>query len=138
MHKNHFKANEERKLVAEIDKLNRSRKAIKEFKAIKEELDKLKSSQKEIRDRRDQMFRERGDLKRKEDDAKNDIRDLRDSLESMKVQIDSWIAEKRLVTSDFRIQETAYKKYISERREEAKLRRKEEKEAAEAQKIKEW
>lgn len=36
------------------------------------------------------------------------------------------------------IQETAHKKYISERREEAKLKRKEEKEAADAQKMKEW
>ena len=35
LQKNHFKATEERKLVNEIDKLNRSRKAIKEFKIVK-------------------------------------------------------------------------------------------------------
>ena len=61
MHKNHFKATEERRLVTEIDKLNRSRRAIKEFKIVREDLEKVKISQKELRDRRDQMFKERGE-----------------------------------------------------------------------------
>jgi len=56
----------------------------------------------------------------------------------MKIKIETYIAEKRNITAEFRLQEMAHKKYISERREEAKLKRKEEKEAAEAQKMKEW
>ena len=67
-----------------------------------------------------------------------DFRELRDSLEQMKIEIDTLSSEKRNVMAEFRLQEMAHKKYISERREEAKLKRKEEKEAAEAQKIKEW
>ena len=66
------------------------------------------------------------------------FRELRDSLEQMKIQIDTLSSEKRSATTEFRIQEMAHKKYVSERREEAKLKRKEEKEAAEAQKMKEW
>ena len=66
------------------------------------------------------------------------FRELRDSLEQMKIEIDTLSSEKRNVMAEFRLQEMAHKKYISERREEAKLKRKEEKEAAEAQKIKEW
>ena len=106
-------------MVNEIDKLNRSRKAIKEFKAIKvcmrwynvhfhlkipskqDELDKLKAAQKEFRDRRDQMFKERNDLKKKEDNAKNVIRDLRDTLEDMKLQIETSAADKRNSTTEF-------------------------------------
>ena len=83
-------------------------------------------------------FKERGDLKRKEDDAKNEMRELRDSTEDMKIKIETYVAEKRNITAEFRLQEMAHKKYISDRREEAKLKRKEEKEAAEAQKMKEW
>ena len=66
------------------------------------------------------------------------FRELRDSLEQMKIQIDTLSSDKRSATTEFRVQEMAHKKYISERREEAKLKRKEEKEAAEAQKMKEW
>ena len=59
LHKNHFKATEERRIVAEIDKLNRSRRAIKEFNSVREEVDELKMAQKELRDHRDQMFKVR-------------------------------------------------------------------------------
>ena len=101
-------------------------------------MEKLKTTQKDLRDRRDLMFKERGDLKRKEEEAKVEIRDLRDSIEEMKIKIETFAAEKRNAMTEYRIQEMAHKKYISERREEAKLKRKEEKEAAEAQKMKEW
>ena len=138
LQKNHFKATEERKLVNEIDKLNRSRKAIKEFKIVKEDMEKLKSTQKDLRDRRDLMFKERGDLKRKEEEAKVEIRDLRDSIEEMKIQIETFAAEKRNAMTEYRIQEMAHKKFITDKREEAKMKRREEKEAAEAQKMKEW
>ena len=57
LHKNHFKATEERRIVAEIDKLNRSRRAIKEFNSVREEVEELKMTQKELRDHRDQMFK---------------------------------------------------------------------------------
>ena len=59
LHKNHFKATEERRIVAEIDKLNRSRRAIKEFNSVREEVEELKMTQKELRDHRDQMFKVR-------------------------------------------------------------------------------
>lgn len=66
------------------------------------------------------------------------FRELRDSLEQMKIQIDTLSSERRNIMGEFRLQETAHKKFMSERREEAKLKRKEEKEAFEAQKMKEW
>merc|ERR1712062_615013 len=138
LQKNHFKATEERKLVNEIDKLNRSRKAIKEFKIVREDMEKLKTTQKDLRDRRDLMFKERGDLKRKEEEAKVEIRDLRDSIEEMKIKIETFAAEKRNAMTEYRIQEMAHKKFITDKREEAKMKRREEKEAAEAQKMKEW
>ena len=37
-------------------------------------MDSLKASLKELRDKRDVLYKERGDLKRKEDDAKNEMR----------------------------------------------------------------
>jgi hypothetical protein len=37
-------------------------------------MDKIKSTQKDVRDKRDQMFRERGDIKKKEDDFKAETR----------------------------------------------------------------
>ena len=40
-------------------------------------MDRLKGSLKELRDKRDQLFKERGELKRKEDDAKNEMRYVR-------------------------------------------------------------
>jgi len=74
LQKNHFKITEERKIVSEIDKLNRSKRAVKEINSVKDDLDRLKGSLKELRDKRDQLFKERGELKRKEDDAKNEMR----------------------------------------------------------------
>ena len=41
---------------------------------LQDDLDRLKGSLKELRDKRDQLFKERGELKRKEDDAKNEMR----------------------------------------------------------------
>merc|ERR1712062_422963 len=81
---------------------------------------------------------ERGDLKRKEEEAKVEIRDLRDSIEEMKIKIETFAAEKRNAMTEYRIQEMAHKKFITDKREEAKMKRREEKEAAEAQKMKEW
>ena len=49
-------------------------------------------------------FKERGDLKRKEDDAKSEMRELRDSVEDMKIKIETYVAEKRNITAEFRIQ----------------------------------
>ena len=43
--------------MAEIDKLNRSRRAIKEFNSVREEVEDLKITQKELRDQRDLMFK---------------------------------------------------------------------------------
>ena len=43
--------------MAEIDKLNRSRRAIKEYNMVKEEVEELKLTQKELREQRDLMFR---------------------------------------------------------------------------------
>ena len=114
------------------------RKAIKEFKIVREDMEKLKTTQKDLRDRRDLMFKERGDLKRKEEEAKVEIRDLRDSIEEMKIKIETFAAEKRNAMTEYRIQEMAHKKFITDKREEAKMKRREEKEAAEAQKMKEW
>ena len=95
LQKNHFKITEERKIVSEIDKLNRSKRAVKEINSVKVsynfwkyggsvliwidslfqvDLDSLKASLKELRDKRDVLYKERGDLKRKEDDAKNEMR----------------------------------------------------------------
>ena len=49
-------------------------------------------------------FKERGDLKRKEDDAKSEMRELRESVEDMKIKIETYVAEKRNITAEFRIQ----------------------------------
>ena len=48
--------------MAEIDKLNRSRRAIKEYNLVKEEVEELKLTQKELREQRDLMFRVRSHM----------------------------------------------------------------------------
>jgi hypothetical protein len=63
---------------------------------------------------------------------------LRETIENVKLEIETHANERRNAMAEFRIQEVAHKKFISERREEQKMKRKEEKEAAEALKMKEW
>ena len=137
LRKNHYKPTEEKKIVLEIDRLNRSKKQLREYNVLKADCDGLRFNQREVRDRRDKIFRQRGEIKGLEDKNKKDMTSIRAELDEIKKTIDEAMAEKRLRVGEFRKQEMEYKHFLYERREEQRATRKKEKEEAEAEKKKE-
>ncbi len=65
-------------------------------------------------------------------------RELKENLDDLKVKLENLCEERKKLITEFRIQESAHRKHVAERREEQRLKRKEEKQAFEAQKQKEW
>ncbi len=137
LRKNHYRPAEEKKIIVEIDKLNRSKRLLKEHNALKVELDQLRTNQRRARERRDQLFRQRGDLNKREGNLKRDSREVREELDKLKVELDSLSELRRETVSAFRAHESEYKRFLYERREEQRTRRREEKEEREAEKQKE-
>ena len=56
INKVNFKLTEEKRIVSEIDRLRRSKKNLKEYDTLKEELDKLRTRQHSLRLERDAIF----------------------------------------------------------------------------------
>ncbi|XP_059086547.1 uncharacterized protein LOC131883179 [Tigriopus californicus] len=137
LRKNHYKPTEEKKIVLEIDRLNRSKKHLKEHNVLKTDLDRLRHSQRVIREQRDLLFRQRGDIKAKEDGMKKDINEIKTELDTLKVEVDRLFGDKRQAVNDFKTLENDYKKFLFEKREEQKQRRKEERQAYHAERQKE-
>ena len=107
------------------------------FVSFQLELDGLRTSQRQIRERRDNLFRQRGDVNKRESNMKRDAREIREELDRLKAEIDGLNEEKREAVSAFRAQEADHKRYLYERREENRAKRREEKEEREAEKIRE-
>ncbi len=112
--------------MSEIDRLRRSKKNLKEYSALKEEVDKLRSRQHELRNERDSIFQELRELKSKEDDVRYQIKDSNQSLDKTRADIDHYRAAKYDLTAKFHEQENEFRRQMRQRKEEQKRREAEE------------
>ena len=76
-------------------------------------------------------------MNKRESNIKRDAREIREELDRLKAEIDALNEEKREAVSAFRAHESEYKRYLYERREESRAKRREENEEREAEKIRE-
>ena len=135
--KNNFKLAEEKRIVSEIDRLRRSKKALKEYIAVKQESDDLRDRQRALRDERESIFRESRDIRRTEDAIRFRIKENNDQLEMLKQDIDHYREEKRSLVNAFKHQDNQYRNYQMQQREELKQKAQAERDKREAEERKE-
>jgi len=118
--KNNFKLAEEKRIVSEIDRLNRSKKVLKEYVQLKQETDQLRDQQRSLRDGRERLFHQARGLRQKEDAVRARMRTRNTKLDALKTDIEHFREEKRQLTSTFHHQETQYRVQQKLKREEVK------------------
>ena len=123
--------------MSEIDRLRRSKKNLKEYSALKEELDKLRSRQHGLRIERDAIFQELRELKRKEDDIRYQIKDFNQNLDKTRADIDHYRAVKYDLTAKFHEEENEFRRQMRQKKEEQKRREAEELAQMQAENLKE-
>lgn len=79
-----FRLAEERRLVAEIDRLRRSKKAVRQYNEAKDELTKLRESQQSLRMERDSISSEFSAYRSQEDEIHSGFKKNKDIVESFK------------------------------------------------------
>ena len=124
--KNNFKLADEKRIVLEIDRLNRSKKSLKVYTGVKLELDKLRDQQKHLREQREALFRDTRELRRTEDLLRPKIKSQATQIEALKTEIDELWMEKRSLIDRFRTLENEFRNYVKQRREEQRKRENEE------------
>ena len=137
INRNNFGRAEERRIVSEIDRLKRSKKNLKEYNALKEELDKVRDRQNTLRDKRNTIFQELRELKFKEDDLRQQIKEFNTKLDENRSDIEHYREEKHLLTAKFHEQDNEYRKQQRQLKEEARRRKAEEQAIIQAEKLKE-
>ena len=120
--KNNFKLAEEKRIVSEMDRLRRSKKILKDYTAAKNVLDELRGQQRELRDKRELIFRESRDLRRTEDAVRLRIKQFNERLDAIKRDVDHYWEEKRSLVAAFKQQEAQYRTQQRQQREELKER----------------
>jgi uncharacterized coiled-coil DUF342 family protein len=128
MERNNFKLPDERRIVAEIDRLRRSKKILREHSALKQELDRLRERQRECRDARENLFRLGKEVKRHEDGLRQRNAEASAAAELLRTEIEELKEERRSQVASFRAQEQDFRRSQNAKREELRRRAAEEKE----------
>ena len=126
--RNNFKLPDERRIVAEINRLRRSKKILREHGALKEELDRLRERQKQCRDEREQLFRLAKDMKRQEDGLRQSNAEASAESELLRTQIEELKEDRRSLVAAYRAQELDFRRAQNAKRDEYRRRLAEEKE----------
>lgn len=124
-----FKLTEEKKIVAEIDSLKRSKKDLSQFLATKKEVDEIRDRQRRMREERDHYQKIVNQLRNKEDDLKRSGEDKKGKLSVLKKEIDKLYSKKRHMVQEYRQQEKEYNEVKVEMKNQKKrdsFKRKEE------------
>jgi uncharacterized coiled-coil DUF342 family protein len=79
-----FRLAEERRLVAEIDKLRRSKKAVRQYNEAKDELNTLRESQQSLRTERDSISNTFSMFRTQEDEIHSSLKKNKDVVENLK------------------------------------------------------
>lgn len=126
--RNNFKLPDERRIVAEIDRLRRSKKILREHSALKQELDRLRERQRQCREEREQLFRQGKEVKRQEDGWRQRSAEAAAAAELLRTQVEELKEERRSLVAGFRAQELDFRRSQNAKREEYRRRLAEEKE----------
>ncbi|XP_065347619.1 myosin heavy chain, striated muscle-like isoform X2 [Cloeon dipterum] len=124
-----FRLSEERRLVAEIDKLRRSKKAVRQYNEAKDELNRLRESQQGLRLERDAISGQVGDFRTQEDELHTTVRSNRELVENLKKELDVLHEKKRKKWAAFKGDQAAYSEYREQKRTEVNKQRQQEKQA---------
>jgi len=79
-----FRLSEERRLVAEIDKLRRSKKAVRQYNEAKEELNTLRESQQSLRLERDSISNNFSTFRTQEDEIHGSFKKNKEQVDTLK------------------------------------------------------
>ncbi|KAI0215701.1 hypothetical protein LSAT2_032243 [Lamellibrachia satsuma] len=117
-----FTLSEEKKIVAEIDSLKRSKKVLEQYLSLKKEIDGMRDQQKKLREERDRLHKTVTQLKTKEDKLKKQ----KTKSEFLRKEIDELYEQKRARMAQFKVQEREYQLLRAEARKKfhAELMRK--------------
>ncbi|KAL3891658.1 hypothetical protein ACJMK2_003910 [Sinanodonta woodiana] len=126
-----FKLSEEKKVVAEIDKLKRSKKHLTQYFAQKKEIDEMRDRQRRMREEREYYFKNLSNLKSKEEDAKKSNFDRKEKALTLKKEIDELYEKKRKMIADFKKEETEFYRQKQSLRIRQRREREEERKASE-------
>ena len=118
--KNNFKLADEKRIVSEIDRLKRSKKILKDYNLVKNELDSLRNQQRSVREERETLFKESRDLRRSEEQLRFSIKDNSTRIEVLKEDVDNFREEKRSLINTFKEQDAEYRLYQKQKRDELK------------------
>ncbi|XP_045180948.2 uncharacterized protein LOC123540195 isoform X2 [Mercenaria mercenaria] len=111
-----FRLPEERKIVAEVDKLKRSKKVLVEYFAQKKEVDKMRESQRRMRGEREYYYKAVNNISKREEELKRANHDKKVKNEEIKKELDQLYARKRELFMDFKQCESDYQHQLKERR----------------------
>ncbi|XP_063406776.1 DNA ligase 1-like [Mytilus trossulus] len=124
-----FKMTEEKKIVAEIDSLKRSKKDLSQFLAAKKEVDEIRERQRRMREERDRYQKNVNQLRNKEDETKKLLEEKKSKLYVLKKEIDKLYTRKRHMIHEFKQHEKEYNEVKDEMKKQKKrdsFKRKEE------------
>lgn len=117
-----FKLSEEKKIVAEIDKLQRSKKVLVHYVAQKKEMDDVRERQRQLREERDRLQKVVNKIRIDEDSMRRINHDRKLKLDQIKRELDEMHETKRRIVQDFKASEKEYKDV---KQEENKVKRQE-------------
>ncbi|KAK3088001.1 hypothetical protein FSP39_013300 [Pinctada imbricata] len=115
-----FKLSEEKKIVAEIDSLRRSKKNLSQFQSVKNELDAMRDRQRQLREGRDNHQKRVNKLRHEEDDLKRKGSEEKSRAEALKREINGLYEQKRKKIQEFKVLE---KEFYDNKEEAKKLRK---------------
>ncbi|XP_022318001.1 uncharacterized protein LOC111121140 isoform X2 [Crassostrea virginica] len=117
-----FKLSEERKIVTEIDKLQRSKKVLVQYVAQKKEMDDVRERQRQLREERDRLQKVVNKIRMEEDGIRRNNHDRKVKLDQVKRDLDEYHEIKRKHVQDYK---TSEKEYQDVKQEENKVKRQE-------------
>ncbi|XP_046580958.1 DNA ligase 1-like [Haliotis rubra] len=124
-----FKLSQEKKIVAEIDSLKRSKKMLSSYLSMKKEIDESRDRQRRMREERDHYFRTVNQLKAKEEDIRKKNSANKSRAEVLKKEINELYERKRSIVSEFRKQRDVFQDTMKRQRAESFRKREEERRA---------
>ncbi|KAK6167580.1 hypothetical protein SNE40_021572 [Patella caerulea] len=124
-----YRLTEERKIVAEIDRLKRSKISLIAYNNAKSQVDELRGKQRRMREERDHYSKTITSLRAQEDDVKRRLSSSRITIDSIKKELDEQYQGKRKLIEDFKRQQTDFQGSQKKRRQESFKKREEERKA---------
>ncbi|XP_064596678.1 uncharacterized protein LOC135463348 [Liolophura sinensis] len=132
-----FRLSEEKKIVAEIDSLKRSKKVLSQFLAQKKEVDEMRAKQRKLREDREvdypRLYKQVSSLKSQEDDLRRKNSVNKSKNETVKKELDELYEQKRHLVSEFKKYEKEYyglKDEVRKKQRQESLKKREEEKRA--------